>query len=34
MNAVLEIRKGLEGVVVDNTAISLVDGAAGRLYYR
>ncbi len=29
-----EIRKGLEGVVVDTTATSLVDGAAGRLYYR
>lgn len=34
MNAQLEIRKGLEGVVVDNTAVSLVDGEAGRLYYR
>ncbi len=34
MNAVVEIKKGLEGVVVDNTSISLVDGEAGRLYYR
>jgi citrate synthase len=28
------IRKGLEGVVADTTATSLVDGAAGRMYYR
>jgi len=34
MNAVIDIKKGLEGVVVDNTATSLVDGDAGRLYYR
>jgi len=34
MNAVVDIKKGLEGVVVDNTATSLVDGEAGRLYYR
>jgi citrate synthase len=34
MNAVVEIKKGLEGVVVDSTSISLVDGEAGRLYYR
>jgi citrate synthase len=34
MNAVIDIKKGLEGVVVDNTATSLVDGEAGRLYYR
>jgi citrate synthase len=34
MNAVLDIKKGLEGVVVDSTSISLVDGEAGRLYYR
>jgi len=34
MNAVIDIKKGLEGVVVDSTAISLVDGEAGRLYYR
>ena len=30
----LEIRKGLEGVVADTTSLSLVDGEAGRLYYR
>ena len=30
----VEIKKGLEGVVADTTATSLVDGAAGRLYYR
>jgi citrate synthase len=34
MNAIIDIKKGLEGVVVDNTAISLVDGEAGELYYR
>lgn len=34
MNAVVDIKKGLEGVVVDSTSISLVDGNAGRLYYR
>jgi citrate synthase len=38
MNAVLvkqpEIKKGLEGVIADTTAISDVDGEAGRLYYR
>jgi len=34
MNAVVDIKKGLEGVIVDNTSISLVDGEAGRLYYR
>jgi citrate synthase len=34
MSAVIEIRKGLEGVVADTTALSLVDGEAGRLYYR
>jgi citrate synthase len=34
MNAVVDIKKGLEGVVVDSTSISLVDGDAGRLYYR
>jgi citrate synthase len=35
MNAVVvDIKKGLEGVVVDSTATSLVDGEAGRLYYR
>jgi citrate synthase len=34
MSAVVEIRKGLEGVVADSTELSLVDGEAGRLYYR
>jgi citrate synthase len=34
MNAVVDIKKGLEGVVVDSTSISLVDGDSGRLYYR
>jgi citrate synthase len=34
MNAVIDIKKGLEGVVVDSTSISMVDGEAGRLYYR
>src|SRR5271156_2352114 len=34
MYAVVDIKKGLEGVVVDSTAISLVDGDVGRLYYR
>jgi len=29
-----EIRKGLEGVIADVTAISLVDGEGGRLFYR
>lgn len=28
------IHRGLEGVVADTTALSLVDGEAGRLYYR
>ena len=28
------IAKGLAGIVVDSTATSLVDGEAGRLYYR
>jgi citrate synthase len=32
--SVVEIRKGLEGVVADSTELSLVDGEAGRLYYR
>ena len=32
--ATSEVHKGLEGVVADTTAISLVDGDAGRLYYR
>jgi len=30
----IEIKRGLEGVVVDNTATSLVDGEAGKLSYR
>ena len=34
MSAILDIKKGLEGVVVDSTSVSLVDGEAGRLYYR
>ena len=34
MNAAIDVRKGLEGVVADTTAIALVDGEAGRLYYR
>lgn len=34
MNAALDIRKGLEGVIADTTAICLVDGEPGRLYYR
>ena len=29
-----QIHKGLEGVVVDTTSTSLVDGEAGALYYR
>jgi len=34
MSAQVEIRKGLEGVVADTTAVSLVDGEVGALYYR
>jgi citrate synthase len=38
MNAVLnsriDVRKGLEGVIADTTAVSDVDGEQGRLYYR
>jgi citrate synthase len=34
MNDRVDIKKGLEGVVVDSTSTSLVDGEAGRLYYR
>lgn len=34
MNASTHIHKGLEGVIADTTAVSLVDGEAGRLYYR
>lgn len=30
----MEIHKGLDGVVVDTTAVSLVDGARGQLSYR
>ena len=30
----IEIHKGLEGVVADSTALSLVDGEGGHLYYR
>jgi citrate synthase len=29
-----KVHKGLEGVLADTTAVSLVDGEAGRLYYR
>jgi citrate synthase len=29
-----QVRKGLEGVIADTTSVSLVDGEAGRLYYR
>ena len=29
-----EIHKGLEGVIADSTALSLVDGEGGHLYYR
>ena len=28
------VHKGLEGVIADTTSVSLVDGDAGRLYYR
>ncbi len=28
------VHKGLDGVIVDTTSVSLVDGEAGRLYYR
>ena len=28
------VRKGLEGVIADTTSVSLIDGEAGRLYYR
>jgi citrate synthase len=34
MNAAMDIRKGLEGVIADTTTIALVDGEPGRLYYR
>lgn len=34
MTEAARIHKGLEGVVADTTSTSLVDGEAGRLYYR
>ncbi len=34
LNSLVEIKKGLEGVVADSTSVSDVDGEAGRLYYR
>jgi citrate synthase len=34
MNSAPQINKGLEGIVVNTTSTSLVDGEAGRLYYR
>ncbi|HKR37165.1 MAG TPA: citrate/2-methylcitrate synthase [Steroidobacteraceae bacterium] len=34
MSDSVQVHKGLEGVVADTTAVSLVDGEAGRLYYR
>ncbi|HEU4625335.1 MAG TPA: citrate/2-methylcitrate synthase [Steroidobacteraceae bacterium] len=34
MAAVVDVKKGLEGVLADTTALSLVDGERGRLYYR
>ena len=34
MNAAIDVPKGLEGVVADRPPSSLVDGEAGRLYYR
>lgn len=34
MSQSVQIHKGLEGVIADTTAVSLVDGEAGRLYYR
>ena len=34
MSESIQIHKGLEGVVADTTSVSLVDGEAGRLYYR
>src|SRR5690348_11379971 len=30
----MPIHKGLEGVIADSTALSLVDGEGGHLYYR
>lgn len=29
-----QVHKGLEGIIADTTSVSLVDGEAGRLYYR
>ncbi|HEY0684345.1 MAG TPA: citrate/2-methylcitrate synthase [Steroidobacter sp.] len=34
MSESTHVQKGLEGVIADTTAVSLVDGEAGRLYYR
>lgn len=34
MSASEHVHKGLEGVIVDTTSISLVDGEGGNLYYR
>lgn len=34
MSATEHVHKGLEGVIVDTTSISLVDGEGGNLYYR
>ena len=34
MSTQTQVFKGLEGVVADTTAVSLVDGERGRLYYR
>lgn len=34
MSTTADVRKGLEGVIVDTTSTSLVDGEAGALYYR
>ena len=34
MTEAVQIRKGLDGVIADTTSTSLVDGEAGRLYYR
>jgi citrate synthase len=34
MSESIHVHKGLEGVIADTTAVSLVDGEAGRLYYR
>jgi citrate synthase len=34
MSESIQIHKGLDGVLADTTSVSLVDGEAGRLYYR